>query len=424
MSGGGPSRVLLINPHSRGNVGDSALVEATISGVRRSGPTASVDVATRYREDASWLRDLGASAVAPLVDFPPPGSAPRLLRAAGFGVSLAASLAVARTPWRKARGRWEHLLAADRVLSCAGGYLFSRGGPQLSLRHVLAEIECAASLRPTTLLPQSIGPFTRQADRRRVRRALRDVERIYVRDGNSQRVVLSEIGLDQGRVSRAPDLVFALARPAPPRPSDGKRRVAITVLDWRWAGGSDAQFRAYLAAMAETAQGLIDRGVEVELVVQVDLPGHAGQDDRGCAELVARRIRSEVPIHAAGSTPEQALDRYSGYDLVIGSRLHSALLALCAGVPAVAIGYQPKTAGIYADIGLSDWAFDARALDASAVGTLADELLGDTAAAERAQRVAAGARDRIADLFEEVLIGPDASPGAGNAARRQRGVEP
>ncbi len=412
----------MINPHSRGNVGDSALVEATIRGVRGTGLAGSVAVATRYREDADWLGGLGATAVPPLVDFPPPGSAPKLLRAARFGGSLAASLAVARAPWREAAAGWEHLLEADRVLSCAGGYLFSRGGPQLSLRHVLAEIECAASMRPTTLLPQSIGPFTRQADRRRVRRALRDVERVYVRDDFSERVALGDLGLDGRRVARAPDLVFALARPPRPRHSDLKQRVAMTVLDWRWAGGREPQFRGYLATMSEVAQGLVDRGVEVELVVQVDLPGHAGQDDRGCAELVARNIRSEVPIHAAGSTPEQALERYGGYDLVIGSRLHSALLALCAGVPALAIGYQPKSAGIYADVGLSDWAFDARALNGRELGTLAEEILADGAAAERANRAATEARGRIADLFEEVLSG--GARRDEDAARRELGVEP
>ena len=45
------------------------------------------------------------------------------------------------------------------------------------------------------------------------------------------------------------------------------------------------------------------------------------------------------------------------FDLMIGTRLHSTLIALRAGAPAIHIAYTLKGHDIYADLGLSGWIF-------------------------------------------------------------------
>ena len=57
----------------------------------------------------------------------------------------------------------------------------------------------------------------------------------------------------------------------------------MTVLDWRWAGGSTGVYSAYLDAMAQVAQQLIDDGCRLDLCVQVDMPGKRGHDDMAVA---------------------------------------------------------------------------------------------------------------------------------------------
>jgi colanic acid/amylovoran biosynthesis protein len=42
-------------------------------------------------------------------------------------------------------------------------------------------------------------------------------------------------------------------------------------------------------------------------------------------------------------------------DFFIGTRMHSNLFALSMGVPAIAIGYQPKSLGIMRQLGLERW---------------------------------------------------------------------
>ena len=106
--------------------------------------------------------------------------------------------------------------------------------------------------------------------------------------------------------------------------------------------------------------------------LSLDVATRYREDD----EWLASGRPASLTIERAGQTPEEAIERYGGFDLVIGSRLHSALLALCAGVPALALGYQPKSAGIYE--------------------------AGDAASA-RAGRAAADARKRLKDGLVRTL---------------------
>ncbi len=70
---------------------------------------------------------------------------------------------------------------------------------------------------------------------------------------------------------------------------------------------------------------------------------------------------------------------FGRFDLMIGMRLHSALIALRVGVPAIHIAYTLKGRDIYADLGLGEWVIDIdEALRSpKAIMMLVDKLLGD-----------------------------------------------
>ena len=186
----------------------------------------------------------------------------------------------------------------------------------------------------------------------------------------------------------------------------------MTVLDWRWAGGRTDAYSAYLESMATVAQQLIDDGCRLDLCVQVDMRGKRGHDDMAVAEEVRARLRRPdlVEVISAGTVPEQAIKQYGGYDLVIGSRLHSALMGLCGGAPAVAVAYQPKAASIYDDLGLGDWVLEARGLDPAALRRVASSILEDPrGSADRATQATRGMKDQLHRCLSgplEPLLGP------------------
>ncbi len=400
----------LFNLHSRKNAGDAALVQSAASVLRTLWPDISLSASTRYRDDDEWLTALGIAPRPPLVHFPTPGEGSEISR----GARLAGSLVKAHARRGLRRGPARSPVSGEVSLSAGGGYLFSRGPRGLTVRHVLAEIDFSASASPTMLLPQSIGPVTNAADRRRFADALSRVSRVMVRDETSFFVATEHLRVAEGNVVRVPDLAFALPAPERPVRSGGVPRVAMTVLDWRWAGGDDEQYARYLRSLGSIAETLAEWGLDIDLLVQVDLPGR--QDDGAQAKRVRERLRRPVGLHSVGHTTDEALARCASYDLMIGSRLHSALLALCAGTPALALGYQPKAAGVYEDIGLSDWVFDARAPAVDEVLRLARKLLDEPDHA-RARTRSAVSRAK-AEIYERIgaslapWLGPPRPPTA------------
>jgi polysaccharide pyruvyl transferase WcaK-like protein len=76
-------------------------------------------------------------------------------------------------------------------------------------------------------------------------------------------------------------------------------------------------------------------------------------------------------------------------DLMIGTRLHSTLIALREGVPAVHISYTNKGTAIYADLGLEDWVIDIAEVlrSPAALIALADRVLSDAGAQQRVHTV-------------------------------------
>ena len=80
---------------------------------------------------------------------------------------------------------------------------------------------------------------------------------------------------------------------------------------------------------------------------------------------------------------------FARFDLMIGTRLHSTLIALRAGVPAIHLAYTLKGRDIYGDLGLSDWAFEIEeaAYAPQAVVNKAESILADPQRFDRVRAI-------------------------------------
>ena len=80
---------------------------------------------------------------------------------------------------------------------------------------------------------------------------------------------------------------------------------------------------------------------------------------------------------------------------MIGMRLHSTLLALRAGVPAIHLAYTLKGHDIYSDLGLSDWVVPIEGIleGQQTLVDLASRVLGDPASGSRV-------RDAVAKIVD------------------------
>jgi colanic acid/amylovoran biosynthesis protein len=87
-----------------------------------------------------------------------------------------------------------------------------------------------------------------------------------------------------------------------------------------------------------------------------------------------------VTVIDAALAPVELQAAYSRLDLLVATRMHSAIFALSAGVPALAIGYLHKSAGIMEMLGLERYVLDIDTIDAERLCAVADRLWDERAA--------------------------------------------
>lgn len=351
------------------NGGDAAILEALVALLR--GAFGSDTRVLVYDEhlDAARRRYPGYEFRRPLERGTRVRGGPTLLRPALRGLRRARLYAAA---WLHGRGLGR---VADRILpsgpasalaELAGADLVvSTGGTYLVERYPLAErfVDLRAALlarRPLVLFTQSLGPFRRARNRIALGPIVRRARLVLVRDERSRRHLL-DLGADPRRVELSADAAFALPGPHPVAPRSGDARsprIAVSVRHWLHFQSPDGR-RRYEQAVAELVHALVARrGAEVTFVSTCQGASRYAKDDSVTAEAIAERLPAEtrrsVTVDGAFHRPGELIEVLGGFDLVVATRMHAAILALVAGTPVYPIAYEFKTEELSERLGLAD----------------------------------------------------------------------
>ncbi len=329
-------RVLLSGYYGFGNLGDEALLEVIVERVKLRFPHVRLDV-------------LSAT---------PQATAQR------FGVE-----ATQRWDMRDVRTA---IASADAVVSGGGGLLQNTTSLRSLLYYAGILRDAVRAGRKTMIFAQSIGPLDALGTMF-VRRLCRGVDRATVRDERS-RALLSSL-LPGTRVELTADPVFLY------EPTAGG--------DLTYEGlGEESQPYAVvcvrecaaLRALIEPLAHAVDRLNEQNGVRVAFLP-LGGASDAAASTRVIRACKSAPVLLPEPSLPKAAAVLASAR-IVIGMRLHALILAARAGVPFLAVPYDPKVDALLDDLGYPleplraarrDGAANAQAL-ADAVVARHDEL--------------------------------------------------
>lgn len=274
------------------------------------------------------------------------GAVQAATRGAGLVVPSLARLPVGRV----ARA----LRRCDALVAVGGSYLRALDvttAAGTTLNHLPQLVAAARHRGPTLYLPQSIGPLRGPAGAL-VRRTLRGIDIVCVRDPWSEHDLA---GLPN--VHRIPDLV---------------------VLD-----------------MADNVDEIVyaPTGRPVGFVIR-SVPHAPGYEDHVTAVARALGDGALWPVQATGHDTKSDVRHYERkgvepagrlrdllaektLSVVVSVRLHGALMALRAGVPAIHLAYERKGPAAFADLGLDDWSLDVRTLDRDHLATLVKELAAD-----------------------------------------------
>jgi colanic acid/amylovoran biosynthesis protein len=369
-------RILILNIHSSRNLGDAALLQVTLQQIQSRFPssniTLSMDDPASYRGNERVMESI----VAWIHPKKPDGSIRwnyanllwvlpgTLLPILSYRFFKKAIYILTPRPLRLIIETYNQ---ADIVLSEPGGFLYS-SGRGISLFITVFSIALAIfALKPIYILPQSIGPFKRNWERKMIRWMTNHVRIVMVREPISFRTI-QFIGGDQKKVRLVPDLAFAL--PLSDRalglqwlhklgidPQDNGPLMGMTLINWGEQNKDFKMQQDYEKACADAIKWFIENtGGKVLLFPQVIGP-YASQDDRVPARRVANLL-SELSdsVHQIEQPLSLELIKavYSWMDIFIGTRMHSNIFALSEGVPVVAIGYLPKAQGITEMIGFDE----------------------------------------------------------------------
>lgn len=242
----------------------------------------------------------------------------------------------------------------DAIIGLGGGYLRSSDPAHevIFRAHHLPQLRLIGQAGARgAYLPVSVGPFRRGLGQT-VRRHLHRAAWVAVRDDRSARYLTGHANR-----LRYPDLAAChIGNTRPPcRPGlDGVIGVALRSLDHSHLGPA-------------VIEQLVERGFKARYGVQSS-SGRTNDDRSYYRELGWSADQEDFGV---------LLDTDPRPSVVVAGRLHAALAAIAAGFPTVHIAYERKSAGAFADLGLSEYAVDAWTGDPSTTTDLVAALADD-----------------------------------------------
>jgi len=401
---GGGLRVLILNSDSPKNRGDRAILAGNIELVRQVYPQAHIWSLSQYQDrDQEWFG----------INFHP--MSPYSVKPSDFIALL------------------QHAKAADLIL-WGGGEILKDYTNKLSLFYWAIKLWAVSLVNPNVVGAfQGIGPTSANISKRVIAFTVSRCRAFLVRDAESK-AKLENWGVKIPVIASFDPAVFDTAKPMTTEiwnrfveaqevephflhnfAGFGLRRwFHYSHSGWLpakfrfWArkdAGNTPELDTYLNHLA----ALADRVVEQQDVNLIFFPMHVGggEDDPEFArQVVARMKHGERTCVIAGDdiSPDDYLALIGHAKFFVASRLHSAILATVANVPAICLYYVDKGRLFFEQVGLQRFSRDIKVMQQPGI---VDELAGLVAQlvtegeAVKAQQLAAleSMRGQIRDDF-------------------------
>lgn len=380
-------KILILNGYSDSNKGDLAITEATVSALKEVHSPSSITIHSVFPEkdpDFSYhnrfMHENGVEIREMVVPSPYIKQDTTivdnflalyrlfasyfclLLYRVGLG-SLVRRLSVRKY------NSLQDFFSADLVYMKGGQFIYNDQGGLRGLLYLFRMLTPLYLRKNITILGQSIGPIKGRVGSWLTKSALARAKKIYSREEDTYRYLTNSLKLNN--VDKIPDLAFFYSLSREDLLDKGEGKVGITVVNWSFpeSNKKEEHLANYKSSMVSAINHLIgEYGYRVDLVPQVTVKHH-GHSDMDLINEIYREVGSEnLNIVTGDLSPKEMVRLYAGYEFVIGTRLHSCILALCAGTPVIAIKYQGyKTDGVMNEVGLKNYVLDIYALERQSI---------------------------------------------------------
>lgn len=254
---------------------------------------------------------------------------------------------------KERRQRFEEIVDADIIIMCPGGYMYSNG---LSFYvNLINGVPFRKATAKKVSAPMSVGPFFSKVDHLFAKMLFKHVDVIHLRESYSVSVIES-MGLK-------PVFTHDLAwwrddSTAINEDNSWQGYFVGTVIDWDYPDceSKNSCRNRYIDEYLKAAELLYNENSGRPLILynQVGAGDGNSRDELLIAEIV-ERSEGKIIFDSSACTPEILRARLIMSKGVLASRFHSALFAIQAETPFIAIAYQPKAEYILKDLALSDY---------------------------------------------------------------------
>ena len=417
-------KLLILGNHTCGNRGDSAILRGLLDAIARIEPQAEVDVMSRYPVSSSWLLNR------PVMGDPLYSQMKAHNTAAGLMGRVKKVL----------RRRYQHQVLLSRVtdsgklrnIAIAQGFtdfvrllagydaIIQVGGSFFVDLYGVPQFEHALctfmAKKPLYMIGHSVGPFQDPQFNQLANYVFGHCDALILRESVSLNLMKqSEITTE--KVEQGVDTAWLVEDDAAFIPNYAVRHwldvaakqktVAITL---RELAPFDKRLgttqQAYEKAFADVVNRILDAGWQVIALSTCTGIDSYNTDDRMVALNLRQHISDPSRYHVV---MDELNDLEMGKilaacDLTVGTRLHSAIISMNFGTPAIAINYEHKSAGIMQQLGMPEMAVDIRHLLDGSLAAMAADTLGQLPALnQRLATAVAAEREKGALMVKSVL---------------------
>lgn len=275
-------------------------------------------------------------------------------------------------------------LSADIILSTGGTYLIENYDLSSAIYDYRLSL---ATGNKFGFFTQTLGPFIKEKNKSAFTKIFSLSDIILLRDEASKNNIL-DLGLKDKNIFLAADAAFVL-EPEKEEPKHKKSnfKLAISVRSMKFFNedSKDQNTIEYMDGIALAVTLAVDKyGAEVTFLSTCQGIESYWANDAAIAteiyNMLAPNIQNHVSIDAQFRQPAEIIEAYRSFDAVIATRMHAAILSICAGTPVLGLAYEFKMQELFKNIGLSQLVLKIQTFTKIEITDVLSDLMENTAA--------------------------------------------
>ncbi|MGY5956321.1 colanic acid biosynthesis pyruvyl transferase WcaK [Kosakonia sp. BK9b] len=418
-------KLLILGNHTCGNRGDSAILRGLLDAIALIEPDAEVDVMSRYPVSSSWLLNR------PVMGDPLYSQMKEHNNAAGLMGRVKKVL----------RRRYQHQVLLSRVtdtgklrnIAIAQGFtdfvrllsgydvIIQVGGSFFVDLYGVPQFEHALctfmAKKPLYMIGHSVGPFQNEQFNQLANYVFGHCQALILRETVSLNL-MKQSNITTSKVEQGVDTAWLVdhhqqdfvASYAVQHWLDLAAKEKTVAITLRELAPFDKRLnttqQAYEQAFAGVVNRIIDAGYQVIALSTCTGIDSYNKDDRMVALNMRQYVSDPSRYHVVmDELNDLEMGKILGAcDLTVGTRLHSAIISMNFGTPAIAINYEHKSAGIMQQLGMPEMAVDIRHLLDGSLASMAADTLGQLPAINaRLATAVAAEREKGMTMVKSVL---------------------